>query len=640
MKLLLVNSNPIVQKLVRLSAEKVDILVVETDSLENVETDDVGLVFVDDKSFTKGMVEEIARLFPEAKLGYIYSKNSSKEAGFSIYVQKPFLPTDFVELLKNETIGMDKKSFVSPAAETMIADDALNVTDAENIPDSIIEESLEESLTDKTPEEGEDELTFEEEFDPDSLPHAPEGSTEGLEGLEGLDTDVNSILGGDDEKQSASTMEDLDGLEGLENLDGLEGLDDLDLENNKKSTEGESSLEEISESNEANIASNDTEANKKEENISEDINTQKLSSFDAVEDSKDNLDAGDLSAENMGLGEVESEEQLSPQNILDSDDIAEVRNLLDEEDETTEIDLGLEAEPTEKSNELNELNLEDGAQESEDEEIDLEALEESIKEDISIPDIDSKDDSDDLNLGDELNIGDDTIADLDIDNEILEAGIDDDLGLPLEEPMETAEDILSDAGFEEKEGDLADDDFSLDLDDNLGLEQSEHIEEAVEDTQEDSVAPNAQDVQVDLDSQVNIEELKPESIDTQKTFYEDESDKELQALNEVDVGAALGEQIELPEETSEIPIDEALDVAIPAVVTGVANVATTASESTEDTNKNIEDAKEQKSNNPTLSAEKSSEMLNVLQNLPLSSLKQLLNGMQITISISFPDDKK
>ncbi|MDE7216532.1 MAG: hypothetical protein K2N20_00365, partial [Helicobacter sp.] len=156
MKLLLINSNPIVSKLIKLSADKVNVDVLESETLDGIELNDIGLVFVDDKSLRKDLAETLAQKLPNAKLGFIYSKNSKKESGFHLYVQKPFLPTDFVELLKNETIGMDKKTFASPeagAATTAVAPEEISVEDATAVPDDMLQQSLGKSDDDIEAEE-------------------------------------------------------------------------------------------------------------------------------------------------------------------------------------------------------------------------------------------------------------------------------------------------------------------------------------------------------------------------------------------------------------------------------------------------------------------------------------------------------
>ncbi|RAX56578.1 hypothetical protein CCZ01_09120, partial [Helicobacter monodelphidis] len=260
MKLLLINTNPIVQKLVKLSAEKVGLSIIEADSLNQLQDiSEIQFIFIDDKSFSNNLKREAKEKIPQAKLGYIYSKNSEKEGGFDIYVQKPFLPTDFVELLKNHTIGMDRKDFATPTPE-IPADDILQENTQVDIQDSIQEEiPLEEEVQPTSQDDGElDNLEetgigTEEDMDlslddisPDLLP--PEGDLEaegisGLEDIEGLDDDIHDMLGGDEEKATPDkAQDDLDLGEDLLEVDGLqrpakkepeatqETTDDLDLD--------------------------------------------------------------------------------------------------------------------------------------------------------------------------------------------------------------------------------------------------------------------------------------------------------------------------------------------------------------------------------------------------------------------------
>ncbi|MDE6044643.1 MAG: hypothetical protein K2F85_03880, partial [Helicobacter sp.] len=309
MKLLLINSNPIVSKLIKLSADKVNIDVLESESLDGIDLNGIGLVFVDDKSLRKDLAETLAQKLPNAKLGLIYSKNSKKENGFTLYVQKPFLPTDFVELLKNETIGMDKKTFASPeagAATTAVAQEAISVEDATAIPDDMLQESLgkgddmdEEESDDLIPsaDAGESAEPVEEEsenFDPDNLPEAPEGSTEGLEGIEGLDSDVGSLLGGDDEDEKSpfADEEELD----LED-DSLDGLD-----RPKKSKEPEPEPESEPEA---------AEAESDELDLGEDLDLGDMEAEDAEDSEPAAAEASEPEAESdeldLDLGDLDAD---------------------------------------------------------------------------------------------------------------------------------------------------------------------------------------------------------------------------------------------------------------------------------------------------------------------------------------------
>ena len=96
------------------------------------------------------------------------------------------------------------------------------------------------------------------------------------------------------------------------------------------------------------------------------------------------------------------------------------------------------------------------------------------------------------------------------------------------------------------------------------------------------------------------------------------------------MGAALGEEIEPPE--PEIAIDEPLDVVIPPIE----SVAAAATEATaQAAAREIEPEPAPKK--AEANVDNSTALANALQTLPIPALKQLLNGMQLTITIRFPE---
>ena len=612
MKLLLINSNPIVSKLIKLSADKVSIDVLESETLEGIDLNDIGLVFVDDKSLRKDLAETLAQKLPNAKLGLIYSKNSKKENGFTLYVQKPFLPTDFVELLKNETIGMDKKTFASPeagAATTAVAQEAISVEDATAIPDNILQESLGKSddadveegddlIPSDAPEEGiepaDEPATAEESenFDPDNLPEAPEGSTEGLEGIEGLDSDVGSVLGGNDEDEKLP-------FEGEEELD-LEddSLDGLDRPKPAKAKEPEP------EPSAADGAESD------ELDLGEDLDLGGDSEVgapgtEAPESDDLDLDLGEL---DVGADSAKPEASAEKEGVLDEDDIAEVKSLL--EDEAPELDIDVSAE-------TDELDLDLG------EDIAPEAAAEPTTE-SEAPEESALDEDFELDLGEDLDLGGE-VEELEAPKAATDAAEPEapapDLGDDLDLNLEGDSDVPDELDL----GDLLDEDDGAadiesaeqdEIEETSALEEASEVEEVDDDDFEETIEENI--------------ESEP-AASTKDESGLDESDREIQSLNEVEVGAALGEEIEPPEEP-EIAIDEPLDVVIPPIES-VAAAATEAA--AQAATHEIEPAPAPKK--AEASVDNSAALANALQALPIPALKQLLNGMQLTITIRFPE---
>ncbi len=99
MNIALFNSNPVVEKLVTLSAQKIGSAVVKigTDEEDKTGHDKFDLIIVDDESYDFFSSKE--QNIDYEKSLYIHFKNSPPIETFDFQLTKPFLPTDLVELL-------------------------------------------------------------------------------------------------------------------------------------------------------------------------------------------------------------------------------------------------------------------------------------------------------------------------------------------------------------------------------------------------------------------------------------------------------------------------------------------------------------------------------------------------------------
>lgn len=100
MRLLLINNNPAVSKLINLSAEKLgyEIEEISNDSVDLEKSFDITITdsdSVEENSFL--LLKESGNL---GKIVFIGSKGVEKPEFADYFLQKPFLPTDFVDLLK------------------------------------------------------------------------------------------------------------------------------------------------------------------------------------------------------------------------------------------------------------------------------------------------------------------------------------------------------------------------------------------------------------------------------------------------------------------------------------------------------------------------------------------------------------
>ncbi len=105
MKILLFNDNPVVRKLVALSAQKTkdDLSVVW--SVDEIEGSEYDLLIVDDALYNDEMFESLdEKIHIKSKL-LMATRGNSVPSGFDNVINKPFLPTDLVDML----VQIDKK---------------------------------------------------------------------------------------------------------------------------------------------------------------------------------------------------------------------------------------------------------------------------------------------------------------------------------------------------------------------------------------------------------------------------------------------------------------------------------------------------------------------------------------------------
>ncbi len=199
MKILLLNDNPVVNKLVTLSAQKTSDELEVVSTLSEIEIGEYDLLIIDDAKFHEDVLHQIKEKINFNESLYICSRDAKLEKGFTTTLKKPFLPTDLVELFS--TLGKKKNgAHLSDALEN----DTNEILDLHLEPEADL-------FADTLQEDG-SHLIFDEEEDL-------------LDGLEGLQ-----------DMQDLGEIEDLqdDTQEGVEHLDFeeeliLDSLDDASL---------------------------------------------------------------------------------------------------------------------------------------------------------------------------------------------------------------------------------------------------------------------------------------------------------------------------------------------------------------------------------------------------------------------------
>ncbi|HIC13479.1 MAG TPA: hypothetical protein EYO75_08970 [Sulfurimonas sp.] len=98
MNILLINDNPVVNKLVTLSAQKTSDNLEVVDSLENLESSTYDLVVIDDTLYSDELHMELNAKVQYSSSLYICARDAEEVSDFTKILKKPFLPTDLVEL--------------------------------------------------------------------------------------------------------------------------------------------------------------------------------------------------------------------------------------------------------------------------------------------------------------------------------------------------------------------------------------------------------------------------------------------------------------------------------------------------------------------------------------------------------------
>ncbi|ELI9561732.1 highly acidic protein [Campylobacter jejuni] len=335
MKILLLNENPVVSRLVSLSAKKMSYDFEELNAYsENLGNYDVIVVDSDTPAPLKILKEKCDRLI------FLAPRNQNVEDIDAQILQKPFLPTDFLNLLNNKDTNKHTSIDLpmlsndeNPYADISLDLDNLNLDD---LPD---ENSLDINS------DGMEDLSFDDDAQDDNANETLE--TQNLE-------DENL----EQEATKEQTQEDIQTDLDLTLEDGGSEKEDLSQEHTALDTEP--SLDELDDKN-------DEDLEIKEDDKNEEIKKQEL-----LNDSKANT--------------LEMQEELNESQDDNANETLETQNLEDE---------NLEQETTKEQNQEGiqtdlDLTLEDGGSEKED----LSQEHTALDTEPSLDELDDKNDED------------------------------------------------------------------------------------------------------------------------------------------------------------------------------------------------------------------------------------------------------
>jgi len=255
--ILLINDNPVVNKLVTLSAQKTSNNLEVVDSLKNLESSIYDLVIIDDTLYSNKLQIELKAKVKYSLSLYICARDAEEVSGFTKVLKKPFLPTDLVELFlvlskvtdeidlsaleehKDENEGkvslkvQDLKSLddLGELAELEGLDE--EIEELESLDEEIEElESLDEEIEeleslDEKLDLGESEVELEDEMTGDSVLDDEEAQKV-KDLLEETDADINFDDEVEEETEEVEEEIDIDIASQIENA--VEDLSEEDLE--------------------------------------------------------------------------------------------------------------------------------------------------------------------------------------------------------------------------------------------------------------------------------------------------------------------------------------------------------------------------------------------------------------------------
>ncbi|MDF1882323.1 HAMP domain-containing protein [Sulfurimonas sp. SAG-AH-194-C21] len=194
MNILLINDNPVVNKLVTLSAQKTSDNLEVVESLENLESTTYDLVVIDDTLYSDELHMELNAKVQYSQSLYICSRDAEAVSGFTKILKKPFLPTDLVELFSvfsKEADEIDLSVLDEDDVEI-----SLDAPDIEELDDEISLDELDEigELDELEELDGLDELEeLKDEESSDSILDDDEAQKV-IDLLEETDTDLDEVL--------------------------------------------------------------------------------------------------------------------------------------------------------------------------------------------------------------------------------------------------------------------------------------------------------------------------------------------------------------------------------------------------------------------------------------------------------------
>jgi len=171
-KILLLNDNPVVNKLVTLSAQKTSDTLDIVSSVDDIEAGEYDLIVVDDSLYNEDLMNILADKVKSKKSLFICARDKESSDEFSSVLKKPFLPTDLVELFMmfDKEIANEVEEVSTQSDESMQSDEAFDVDelnlDDDDLGESVLDDEEAQKVKDLL-DENDLELSFDDEVSSD-----------------------------------------------------------------------------------------------------------------------------------------------------------------------------------------------------------------------------------------------------------------------------------------------------------------------------------------------------------------------------------------------------------------------------------------------------------------------------------------
>lgn len=321
MRVLLFNDNPVVTKLVTLSAQKTGDQLEVCSDIKVLNPGEYELLIVDDGVYNDESAAILGSSITASQHLFMSNRDTEVPAGFEHKINKPFLPTDLVELLSSiSAMHTDAPAQEEERVESVDAPDD-ETFDLDGLDDELILDEEDTSASDS--ESGIDEFDELEGLELDDLEAASTDT---------MDLDFEPEENDDESDESAEGVLDKEDLAEVQSL--LEDTQDDDIETGSLDDEGLVGLEvDIDDSDALDEDIQDAALLDSLDDVS--LDETLLDSDEALLDEDETLDkspeTGD-SEDDLPLDEETQEDDFDLEALLESD----ADTLSDEDDKTSE----------------------------------------------------------------------------------------------------------------------------------------------------------------------------------------------------------------------------------------------------------------------------------------------------------------